>query len=414
MTKLKSAIKVQTAFAEYELTEILGEGGAGRVYGGHDSDGQAVAVKHLTGTSSDKRRRFKNEISFLRNTRHKNLVAVTDYGLTESGSMAGPFYVMERFTGSLRGRLDDGVTPAEVMGLFSQILDGVEAAHLLGVTHRDLKPENVLVRGDSQLAIADFGIAAFTADQLVTLVETKPTQRMANFVYAAPEQKKAGNTITKASDIYALGLMLNEMFTGSVAHGTNYSTIASISAEHAYLDPLVAEMIAQDPGRRPISIEIIKSQIQKYQAEAVSLQKLSRLNEQVIPDGEIDDPLAHFPPKIVHVNWYDRKLTIELDVKVSSQWNDVLKWRLGSHSSVMGIGPEKFDFVGNTVVVNVDEHSAQSVINYLKDWLPRATAAYRYELEQAAAEIQIRRRKELENARAAEERRIHVNRSLTF
>ena len=121
---------------------------------------------------------------------------------------------MPRYAGSLR-ELMGNVHPSDVTQLFSQILDGVEAAHLKGVTHRDLKPENILCDGASRsLAVADFGIASFTADALLTAVETAPGQRLANFQYAAPEQRERGREIAATADIYALGLMLIEMFTG--------------------------------------------------------------------------------------------------------------------------------------------------------------------------------------------------------
>jgi serine/threonine protein kinase len=412
MSKLSKPILVQTAFAEYELDEIIGEGGAGRVYGGHSREGEAVAVKFLTQSTTDKRRRFKNEISFLAKTKHKNLVAVSDYGITESGPVVGPFYVMHRFETSLRGRMEKGVAAGAVMPLFSQVLDGVEAAHLLGVTHRDLKPENVLVAASDRLAIADFGIAAFTADQLVTMVETKPTQRLANFIYAAPEQKQAGSQITPAADIYALGLLLNELFTGAVPHGTSYRLIGDVSPEHAYLDGLVAEMIAQAPERRPKTIEDVKSQIQKYQSEAVSLQRLSQLEQVVIPSGEIDDPLAHRAPKLKSASWDNGSLTLVLDTPVNPNWNQVLSHRLGSYSAPMGVGPERFQFSGDTAVVAVDARTAQSTIDHFKEWLPKVTAVYKHELEKAARAVEDRRRRELQRELLREQQRLEVNKGL--
>jgi serine/threonine protein kinase len=103
------------------------------------------------------------------------------------------------------------------MAIFSQILDGVEAAHLQNVIHRDLKPENILCdQNFATIAIADFGTARFTEDILATAIETGPSQRLANFQYAAPEQRTVGGDVQATADIYALGLMLNELFTGSV------------------------------------------------------------------------------------------------------------------------------------------------------------------------------------------------------
>jgi serine/threonine protein kinase len=182
MSKLKTPIDIETAFESYHLTEQLGEGGAGRVYGGEASAGGAVAVKVLTSESKDKRRRFKNEIAFLSRNQHPHIVTVTDYGVAAAGGVKGPFYVMERYAGSLRDEINGKLVSDRAMLLFSQIIDGVEAAHFLDVTHRDLKPENVLIRDpEKTAAVADFGIARFTEDQLLTLVETAPTTRLANF-----------------------------------------------------------------------------------------------------------------------------------------------------------------------------------------------------------------------------------------
>src|SRR5689334_14447432 len=103
MSKLKAPVNLQSAFGVYTLDELLGEGGAGRVYGGVDDTGELIAIKVLTQTSSDKKRRFKNEIAFLTRNKHPNIVTVTDHGLASNGSIKGPFYVMRRYNGNLRG-----------------------------------------------------------------------------------------------------------------------------------------------------------------------------------------------------------------------------------------------------------------------------------------------------------------------
>jgi serine/threonine protein kinase len=88
MFKLKAPINLQTAFGDYRLDEQLGEGGAGRVYGGVDDSGAQIAIKVLTQTSSDKKRRFKNEIAFLARNKHANIVTVTDHGWRAEASKA--------------------------------------------------------------------------------------------------------------------------------------------------------------------------------------------------------------------------------------------------------------------------------------------------------------------------------------
>jgi serine/threonine protein kinase len=82
---------VETAFSEYKLAEILGEGGAGKVYAATADDGSPVAIKILTTSSKDKRRRFKNEINFLERNKHQNIVSVLDHGTALINNVAHPF-----------------------------------------------------------------------------------------------------------------------------------------------------------------------------------------------------------------------------------------------------------------------------------------------------------------------------------
>jgi serine/threonine protein kinase len=414
--KLKSTVTIDTAFGSYVLNEIIGEGGAGRVYGGHSGDGLPVAVKVLSPerASRDKKARFKKEIVFLSRNTHERIVTVIDYGVAADPKLSGSFYVMKRYDTNLRSLMNVGIPPADVLRLFAKMLDGVEAAHLRGTIHRDLKPENVLsdAKGVSPV-IADFGIASFTEDLLVTLIETGPTQRLANFQYASPEQRIPGREVTLTADIYALGLILNELFTGSVPHGTEFRTIAQVSDTFAYLDQIVAQMLRQNPSERPASIAIVKDLLQRYQAETISLQRLSQITREVVKVGDIDDPLASEAPHIVGVNWSNGTLSIKLDRPVNEDWIGALQ-TMGNYSSVMNRGPETFRFNGNEARVTANEHEAQHVIDHFKDWLPQATHFLRHNLEQRAIKAAQQRAAELARAKDEEDRLIRVNRSLKF
>jgi serine/threonine protein kinase len=193
---------------------------------------------------------------------------------------------------------------------------------LQGVVHRDLKPENILYESVTQLpAIADFGIASFTEELLVTQVETLPTQRLANFQYAAPEQRIPGSSVSASADIYALGLILNETFTGTVPHGTEYRLIIQISKELGFLDDIVARMLRQAPEERPASIGELKGLVQRHQSEAISIQRLSEINGTVIRTEEVDVPFE--PPQLVDFDWSGGTLTLILDrpvTQVARSW----------------------------------------------------------------------------------------------
>jgi len=414
MPKLKRAVELETAFARYVIDEMIGEGGAGRVFGGAAADGSSVAVKILAKerASTDKRGRFKNEIAFLSRNRHPNIVSVIDYGISEDKEIAGPFYVMPRFDGSLREVMRESRTSAEILGSYSQILDGVEAAHMLHVVHRDLKPENILhQRKNGRLVVADFGIARFTEDILVTFVETAQDQRLANFQYAAPEQRTVGGQVTERSDIYALGLILNETFTGTVPHGTQYKQIAEVDKEFGFLDAVVAKMLAQSPADRPQSIADVKALIQRYRADAVSLQRISSIDNTVIKHDEVEEPLAREAPRLVDFDWNRGALTLVLDRPVTPEWVQALH-NMGSYRSIIGKSPEVFAFRGNRALVPAAEHEVQGIIDYFKEWLPRATLTLKQRLEDAARKRAAEQQRLLQEQRAEEERRLRLRRSI--
>lgn len=410
MSKLKDSLSFETTFATYLVDELLGEGGAGRVFGGMDDAKIPVAIKVLSKdrSSADKRSRFKNEIAFLARNTHKNIVTVLDHGI----SPHGPFYVMRRYDSNLRCLLKTGIQPDRALPVFSQILDGVEAAHLKGVIHRDLKPENILYDDASNtVAVADFGTARFTEDLIVTAVETGPAQRLANFQYAAPEQRAPGNEAHSAMDVYALGLILNELFTGTVAHGTGYRVIGSVSREYAFLDEVVSTALRQNPAERPASIAAMKELIGRHREQAVALQRLSEIDGAVIRADSIDAPLAETPPNLISADWDGNRLTLTLDRRVTPEWISALQ-NMGNYSSVLEKGPGAFSFNGDKASVTAREHEIQAVIDNFKLWLPIATRTLRSRLEQAVQREAAAKRDRLRLEREMQEARLRVLRNI--
>jgi len=407
---LRKPIDFETTFGTYHVNELIGEGGAGRVYGGTGIDGSPIAVKLLAKerASTENRRRFKNELSFLLRNKHRNIVAVIDHGLLHNSGFGGPFYVMRRYKSSLRDLIKDGIAPDLILPFFLQILDGVEAAHLLGVVHRDLKPENILYEAETKtLAIADFGIASFTETLLATPVETAVGKRLANFAYAAPEQRSTGKDVSTAADIYALGLMLNEMFTGDIPHGNNYSLIGKVAKQWGFLDAIVEKMLQQSPADRYASMAEVKGAIGRYQAEAISLQRISEIDGTVIKVGEIDEPLALTPPKLIDFDWNRGQLTLILDRPVTDNWVQAL-YRMANYGSIAGKSPESFVFRGNKAMVQAEDYQVQTMINNFKNWLPTATQTLRRQLEQKAQKQESEMREHLRRERESEEQRLRV------
>lgn len=395
--------EIETAFNRYTLTKVVGNGGAGDVWQATDSANELVAVKILRAANAnpERRKRFQNEITFCQHAKHANIVKVLDYGVTEQAGVTVPFYVMPLFSGSLRKIMDEQPDPATRLRYVDQLLSGVEAAHLKNVTHRDLKPENVLHDDKSDtLLVADFGIAHFMDEEIYTAVDTKDSTRLANFLYAAPEQRVRGRSVSNPADIYSLGLILNELFTGEVPQGVDYKEIGSVLPAFSWLDEVVHEMIQADPSQRPTTIDAVKQLLDSRSEAFTTRQQLSEIENRVIPVGEEDDPLALVPPRVTSVGWDAGRLTLGLDKAVNDQWIQHGLHNMGGHTSVMGAGPRRFDFTGKSASVTIDESGAQKTIDYFKDWLPRATEAYRQYRErrrqQAAHDERERLRREKE------------------
>ncbi len=411
---LKKSISFETTYGIYTVDRIIGEGGAGRVYGGTDDEGKPIAIKLLSPDKAtwEKVKRFKREMAFCEQNEHKNILTIIDRGVHQ-GKEKSLFYVMPLYSGSARDLMERKISPEKVLHYFSQILDGVEAAHLRKAIHRDLKPENILFDSPSDtLVVADFGIARFLEDEHYTFVETRSGARMANFEYAAPEQKKRGQSANEATDIYALGLILNEMFTGEIAQGTEYKTVASLANQYGYLDQIIAEMIRQNRDERPQTIEVVKNKLIAHKNEFVTRQKISELNaKKVVPVNQEEDPLITDPVRLIDAQWRDGQLLLELSQPVNNKWVFALQ-NMGSYSNAMGYEPQTFSIVHDNARIGVDANNVQRVIEYFKQWLPTATARYAYNMKMEKQEEQRRANEQLQRELAAKELELNVNKNL--
>lgn len=413
MPKTKQ-IEFITTFSRFISTRLLGEGGSGFVYEVKDDNEQKFAVKVLKkqGITTEKRRRFKNEIIFCQRSSHPNIVSVIDYGIILDEGIAVPFYAMPFYDTSLRNLINGGLKPEFIIRVFTQLLDGVEAAHLQGIIHRDIKPENILYKtSESKLVLADFGIARFTEDELYTAVETKAQDRLANFQYASPEQRVRGRNIDHRADIYAIGLILNEMFTHEIPQGTGYKTISAVSPEFSYLDEIVDKMIRQNSDDRLVSINEVKQLLKIRGADYVTEQQLSKLKSIVIPASEIDDPLIESPIKIVDFEWENNLLTLILSQSINSKWKSALL-HMGNYTSVMGKGPEAFTFEGNLAKIRTDEREVQRIIDYFKSWIPATTQRYKQDLQDERRLNEEQERKKIQAAIEAEETKARLRKNI--
>lgn len=417
MSKLNKPISLLTTFSNYTATEVLGEGGAGRVYLANDDANTQFAIKVLNPDRATKEslKRFKNEVMFGQRNTHPNVVTIVDNGLLEGANgKHAPFYVMPVYSSSLRKVIGTGLPPVEVMRIFLQILDGVEAAHLQGIFHRDLKMENILYdEAGKRPVIADFGIAHFEQEDLYTAVETKDGTRLANFQYAAPEQRRRGAVVDRRADIYALGLILNELFTGEVPAGTDYRSIESVASDYAYLDGIVAKMIRQSPNDRHQDIMDLKREIDVRGKEFVSYQTLKKFKDQVIVSPGVDDSLLQGDITVVGGDYEGNRLTMILNRRVNDRWIQALR-NMGNYEYQHGLEPHRFNVMADRVWVTVDSRNAQVAIDYFKGWIPKATAVYRADLERERAEREMAEKRALQAKISAEEIRLNTLKNLRF
>jgi Protein kinase domain len=247
----------------YRIVGLLGRGGMGEVYRADDMKlGQAVALKFLPlglDAHPDRLARFLGEVRTARQVSHPNVCRIYDAGEADGQHFLSMEYVDGEDLASLLRRI--GHLPKDkAIQIARELCAGLAASHEMGVLHRDLKPANVMIDGRGHARITDFGLArsAVRVEGADVLSGTP--------AYMAPEQL-AGREVTVRSDLYSLGLVLYELFTGRPAFKA--STVADLrrlqsettpSSPSSFVegfDPAVERVILRcldpDPARRPAS-----------------------------------------------------------------------------------------------------------------------------------------------------------------
>jgi len=321
-----------------------------------------------------------------------------------------PFYVMPLYGCTLRTLIGDGIEHDRVLPLFDQVLSGVQAAHLKGVFHRDLKPENILCnRAAGQLIVADFGIAHFEEDELLTAVETKEQDRLANFNYAAPEQHFRGGVVDHRADIFALGLILNEMFTRVLPLAVGYPRIATVAPTHAYLDELVERMILHSPGDRPQSLAKVKEELISRGNEFVALQRLDAARRTIVPEFDPDDPLRGKGVRVTEDFDYEQGiLKVGLEPTPPPAWWEAMRNIQRYTHLVNGAHPGNVGFANGKAQIPARLDSVEQALRFFQDWVSTTNTDYRQNLANEAAQKKRAALQQLERERKAAEERAEV------
>jgi serine/threonine-protein kinase len=239
----------------YRVVAAQGKGGMGEVYRADDLTlGQPVALKFLPAplaADPDRLTRFRKEVAAARRVSHPNVCRVYDIGEADGQAFLSMEYIDGEDLATLLRRI--GRLPEDkATAIARELCLGLAAVHEQGLLHRDLKPQNVMLDGRGKVRLTDFGLAVAEAEVGATEL------RSGTPAYMAPEQL-AGREVTAHSDLFALGLVLYELYTGrSAFRGTDRGTPPSKPSSHVSgLDPAVERIILRclqpDPAARPRS-----------------------------------------------------------------------------------------------------------------------------------------------------------------
>lgn len=269
----------------YALERVIGVGAYGMVWSAIDqTTHERVAVKALPPANENSSRtalgRFQREMKIISSVVHPNIIIIYDYGQTENGV---PYMVLEYLDGVTLDTAvrDRPMPPEQGLRVARQLLSALKAAHDKGVIHRDLKPANIMLgqeKGELVVKILDFGMAKMLSqldgEEIVQL--TREGVAVGTPRYIAPEQAR-GLAVGPYTDLYAVGLLIYETFTGQRA--VKADTIELAVMAHVSPEPLPLPEIELVPERlRPILYKLLAKDIrQRYQHAAEVLRDLDVL-----------------------------------------------------------------------------------------------------------------------------------------
>jgi eukaryotic-like serine/threonine-protein kinase len=237
-----------TSFGKYQVVELIGQGGFGRVYKAFDPAlKRHVAVKTCLLQDGEMRARFGREAEIAANLRHPHIVTVYDYG--HEGDE--PYLVQEYLEGEdLDHKLKrgDAIDPQQLLEWLRQTAEGLEYAHTHGVLHRDIKPANIRVLPAGDVRIMDFGIAKLLEEDRQL---TRTGMSVGTPSYLAPEQLM-GLRVDHRADIFSFGAMAYELVSGKKPFEADSFTAILFRVAHE--EPAALELIAPACDRRLVAL----------------------------------------------------------------------------------------------------------------------------------------------------------------
>ena len=301
---------------EFEVVEMLGQGGMGAVFLGQASTGEYLAIKVLLDQLAGDlaRQRFLREIDLLRRVKHPNVIHVIDSGVTEDGLtyLAIPALPGKELREHVEKAGGHGLPAEVVLRVYEQVLQGMSAVHAQKIVHRDLKPENVFVLagGKWDVRIMDFGLAKLGSDAegVVPPAFNSATDEVAGSpAYLAPESV-TNDTIDARTDIYSLGIMLFELFSGRLPLESETAqgflgqhmicpplTLAEARPERPWpapLEALLARMLGKTREERPASCDEVLAQLRAMREEVLAAERsapAAQATPVTLPPASSDD-----------------------------------------------------------------------------------------------------------------------------
>jgi len=269
----------------YRLIRKLGRGGMGQVYLAVRDDEafkRYVAIKVIRRgmDTEDILKRFRVERQILASLTHPGIARLLDGGATDEGVS---YFVMEYVDGETVDKYcnDNRLSLEDRLQLFVKICEAVHYAHQNLIVHRDLKPGNILITREGDVKLLDFGIAKFLNPDLTgyTLPMTRTELRVMTPEYASPEQVR-GNSLTTASDVYQLGILMYELLTG-------HRPFTFETQARGEIEKIILEQAPEKPSTIISRVEELPAAKSSLTPETVSLQRrtpLDRLRKQLTGD----------------------------------------------------------------------------------------------------------------------------------
>lgn len=267
--------------AEYELQEIIGEGGVGFVYAARQASiDRIVAIKMLKDEFAhkrDHRNKFLTEAVVTGELDHPNIVPIYDLGTSDLGSL---FYAMKRVRGTPWSECIRQKTLAENLRILMSVADAIAFAHSRGVVHRDLKPENVMLGSFGEVLVMDWGIALSTNLYIKSNRISQSASMGGTPAYMAPEMATGPlEAIGPASDVYLLGATLFEIVAGKPPHQGQDVMACLYAAARNEIAPtdqkgelltIALQAMSTKPAERHASVQAFQAAIHEYQSHSES------------------------------------------------------------------------------------------------------------------------------------------------